>query len=194
MSDGRLEDRSDKDVVRACRAGRSESARAFRVLYERYADAAYAFAHQILGDPALAEDALQETFVRLYRKLDRYDPGRPLKPYLLSIAHNVAVDLLRARKPEVFERLSAQQAGAGPVDETAARREVDAAVLAALEAIEPEDRSIILLRHSQRLKLREIAEVLSCTERTVRNRLRAALLQFESALKQRGVVPAEVFP
>lgn len=65
------------------------------------------------------------------------------------------------------------------------------AVLESLEALAPEHRSILLLRHVHELKLEEIAEGSSCTVRTVRNRLRAAGALLGRELKRRGIVSGE---
>jgi RNA polymerase sigma-70 factor (ECF subfamily) len=171
---------SDAEVVLQCRSGDAGHA-AFRVLYERHAPAVLAFLEQILRDGALAEDALQESFLRLHRGLDGYDPSRPLVPYILRIARNVAIDLLRARKPT--ESLDEKGAPAAPASDAGDKIEE---VQRALDALAPEHRAVLVLRLGHGLKLEEIAEALSCSERTARNRLRAGSVLLERELRRRG--------
>ena len=69
---------------------------AFAVIYDRHATAAYSLAHRICGTRALAEDVVQEAFLALWRRLDRYDAARgEVRSWLLGIVHNAAIDKLR---------------------------------------------------------------------------------------------------
>lgn len=182
---------SDPEAIRLCSSG-ERGREAFRVLYQRYARSIFGFAKKILGEAALAEDAVQETFIRFYHKRGEVDPDRPLTPYLLRIAHNVALNLIRARKRAGEPRPGAERADSSPsVPRSASRRELKEAVAAALLELAPEHRSILALRHFEGLKQRELAEVLGCTERTARNRLRAAGVLLERALRKRGIVDQE---
>jgi len=91
---------SDQDLIARCRADRSALHGSFRDLYQRHAGRAYRFLRAMLGEER-AKDCLQETFLRVYRQLDRYDPQRPFGPWLLGVARNVALDSLRheSRRP-----------------------------------------------------------------------------------------------
>src|SRR5258708_1898946 len=84
----------DNPLILASREGDHD---AFRRLYERYAPAVLGFLAHRLGDHALAEDALQETFVKAFRALDAFDTKRRFGPWLSTIAENVAIDAYRRR-------------------------------------------------------------------------------------------------
>lgn len=196
-----MADASDREILERCRRGPDEVARAaFRELYDRHFADVYRFAHRILGDADAAEDAAQETFVRLHRSLASVDPARALRPLVLTIAKNVAVDALRARAkrpknvPEVEATAPPKARGASAVEKDAADEERRACVRAALDALAPEHRTILILRHVDGLKLEAIAEGASCTVRTARNRLRAAASLLGRELERRGLVPGEELP
>src|SRR5512139_3324073 len=70
----------------------------FAVLVETYQRAVYNLTYRMLGETGEAEDAAQEAFLRAYQHLDRYDPERPFKTWLLSIASNYCIDRLRKRR------------------------------------------------------------------------------------------------
>ena len=79
---------------------RDNDADAFAVIYDRHATAAYSLAHRICGTRALAEDVVQEAFLSLWRRLDRYDAARgEVRSWLLGIVHNGAIDKLRQSRP-----------------------------------------------------------------------------------------------
>jgi len=136
------------------------------------------------------EDAVQEAFLRLFRSLRGFERGRALRPFVLGIARNVAIDRLRRRRPAAdvaVERLP----GGAPAADGAARAERSDLIGAALAAIEPELRTALALRHTAGLSMRELGEALGCSQPTARARLREAAHLLAVELRRRGVVPAE---
>ena len=71
---------------------------AIRIVYDEYSRPVFSLALRALGDRRLAEEALQDTFVRAWKAADRYDPTRPLGPWIYSIARRVAVDAYRRER------------------------------------------------------------------------------------------------
>src|SRR5581483_10575972 len=71
---------------------------ALRAIYLAHKDEVFGFLVKLLRDRHLAEDALQESFVRVHAAADRYDPARPLRPWLFEIVRNTALELLRRRR------------------------------------------------------------------------------------------------
>ncbi len=168
---------ADRELVARAHdpAGRDE---ALQALYERYKDEVYSFLVHLLRDPGLAEDAWHEAFVRVCLNIEHCDPERSFRAWLYQITRNAAFELLRNRARD--ERLAQVKAGsapspeAEPVVDEAARRE---AVLIAREALLdlPDDaRALLVQRHGLGMKLEELAESWSVSERTVRSRLAAA--------------------
>lgn len=163
-----------------------------REVYEQHFDEVWRLMARLLGDANAADDATQETFVRIHHALPTVDRSRPLRPWVLAIARNVAIDALRARAKGAKENLDAVPARTGDAVQEASSNEERRAVEGALEALAPEHRSILVLRHVHGLKLEEIADGSDCTVRTVRNRLRAAGALLGRELKRRGIVSGEV--
>ena len=136
------------------------------------------------------EDAVQETFLRLFTGLDRFDPERPLRPYALGIARRVALEQARKRRPlpPVPDEVPS---GDTPAPDRAERAERRALVVEALATLGDEQRSALALRHSHRLTMQELADALSCSVPTARARLREAARRFAVQLRERGVLEAE---
>src|SRR5215218_9338071 len=160
--------RSDSALVRAAQRGDAE---AVDELFRRHWPAAHRAAWLVVHDAAAAEDIAQEAFVAALRALDRFDRRRPLGPWLHRIVVNRAIDWSRARalRPET---------GADTLPESAA---LDAAadfgedVVAALAALGPEHRAVVVLRHMLGYTPGEIAAMLDLPRGTVNSRLRRAL-------------------
>jgi len=74
----------------------------FEVVVKKYQTMINAYAYQILRDPDLSEDATQETFIKLYENLRKFDLKRPLKPWLYKIAKNTSYDIIRKNKKSVI--------------------------------------------------------------------------------------------
>ncbi len=176
---------TDRELLERCRAGDDPAHAAFRALYERHAPEVLRLLVRLLGDRVAAEDGLQETFVRLHGALRRLDPARPVRPYALRIARNVAIEALRRSKGH------APLEGEGPTthdDDALLRGEARDLVTDALQALTPDLRSAIVLRHGHGLTLDEVGAALGVTSRTVRNRLRAAAVLLARELEARGVL------
>ena len=177
----------ERDLIARCREGDPE---ACRTLYERHAPEVLRFLSRLLDDHEAALDALQEAFVRAFGALPGFDLERPLRPWLLAIARNAALAGLRrrARRDALVGRAGAPDP-APSAREGAARRETRALVQDALRALTDEHREVVLLRLAHGLSLAEVAGALEVTERTVRNRLRAAAVLLERELRRRGLDP-----
>jgi RNA polymerase sigma-70 factor, ECF subfamily len=91
--------------------------RALELVYERYSRGVYSLAMRLLADGPAAEEVVQETFLKLWRQPDAYQPSRGrLFTWLLGVAHHRAVDLLRRRRLEERHRLSADPTGQSLVE------------------------------------------------------------------------------
>jgi RNA polymerase sigma-70 factor (ECF subfamily) len=176
-----LGDAEDRDLVLLARE--DPSGPPFRTLYERHRAPVFGFIYRLVQDHALAEDLLQETFLRVYEHLDRYDAGRAFRPWLFQIARNTALNGLRARKKkEAAGAEGLERPGSDRLVAAAANGEAVANARAALATLADEDRALLLQRVGLGMRLAELAESLDCTERTVRNRLDAAVERLTRAL------------
>ncbi|MGE0709664.1 MAG: RNA polymerase sigma factor [Planctomycetota bacterium] len=176
-------------VRRAQREGALERAEAQRELYERLVGEAGRF---LLGlrlglSAGEVEDALQETFVRLFRALPRFDPEREVLPYALGIARHVALDLLAKRPEAAGSEVEGLTAGGRTVGSDAAREEERDLVNEALQAIGTEHAAVLTLRHQNGLTMAQLAEALECSVPTARKRLRDAARLLRGELAARGV-------
>ena len=184
---------TDDDLMRAVQAGEEA---AFRLLYRRYERRLLAFLVPYLGDPALAEDLLQETFLRVFRQRASYEPRSAFRTWLFAIARNLALDQLRrlrSRRESSSPFEEASQVGGDPegLPDPApdalgvlAGRDAATALRAALLELPEEERAVILLSRLEGLRYREIAEILGSTEGAVKIRAHRALLALQNRLRR----------
>jgi RNA polymerase sigma-70 factor (ECF subfamily) len=162
--------RDERAWVRGAQAG---SASDLEALFRTHWPRAYRAAYLVVHDAAAAEDIAQEAFLAAVRALDRFDRRRPFGPWLHRIVVNRSIDWARARslRREVGdEALEAAEARSeGP------RHAVSAEVTAALAALPPDQRAVIVMRYLLEYSPGEIARMLGLPRGTVNSRLRRGL-------------------
>jgi RNA polymerase sigma-70 factor (ECF subfamily) len=194
----RQEERSDEALAVEARDGSEE---AFRILVERYERPVFGLLVRIVRRGETAEDLAQETFLKAFRALRRFDPGRKFSSWLFKIAHNAALDALRRQGSEPFSLDApigdSDDAPELPADPTAenpfarvAGRDLGRALEAAVGALKPQYREILLLRFVEELAYEEIADVLDLPLGTVKIHLFRARRDLARALAARGWDPA----
>lgn len=178
----RLEDLPDGELVR--RSREDPAGAPFRALYERHRVDVFRFVLSIARDRDLAEDLLQETFLRVYESLARFDATRAFRPWLFQIARNATLNALRARRKKERPEGDAlpDRAGSDRILAQAAAGERASLAQRALAELGDEDRLLLVQRLGVGMKLEELAESLGVTERTVRNRMDVAVEKLTRAL------------
>ncbi len=159
-----------------------------RALVQRFQGLVFAVCLRMLRQREDAEDVTQEVFLRVFRSLNRWDPTRPLKPWIVQIAVNRCRTHLagRARRPV--------QAAPALLDSLAAPtgwavRLVAEEVQHALQSLRPEHRRCFELFYRDQLSCEEIARRLNCPVGTVKTRLHRARRELAEALRRRGMTP-----
>jgi RNA polymerase sigma-70 factor (ECF subfamily) len=155
---------------------------AFCRLVEAYQRPVYNLAYRMLGNAVEAEDAAQETFVRMYTKLDTFEPSRKLVSWVLSIASHHCIDRLRRRRvtwlsldeEPVAAVLPSHQPGP---EETALRHEAWSEVQASVMQLDPSYRAPLILRYWHNFSYEEISATMGISVQAVKSRLHRARLQ-----------------
>ncbi len=164
--------------------------RAFEQLYDRYASTVYGVALRMLGDREVAEDAVQEIFLRVWKRAGSFDRSRAFAPWLFGIAHNYGIDELRrrrARPQPVYEDDEHPVLSEIPDDidvgEAAVLSDQRRIVREALEQLPEEQRQALMLAYFGGLTQQEIATRLGNPLGTVKTRMRLGLQKLRSLLQ-----------
>jgi RNA polymerase sigma-70 factor, ECF subfamily len=165
----------------------------FAELVNRHLSGVYKFAYRYVRDPADAEDVAQETFVRAWKHLKKFDTSRNLRTWLFTIAKNAALDMLKKKKPMAFSKITEAESelesflapyvasGELPevsVDQKFLKGDLDAALAKLPSAY----RAVLALRYNEHLKFREIAATLGEPIDTVKSKHRRGLVLLRNAL------------
>ena len=182
-----LEAMPEATLIQQARAG---SRPAFGELVRRYQDAVYNLCYGMLGDPHEAEDAAQEVFIKIFRRLNQYNNAYRFSTWVLSIASHHCIDRLRKRRimwvsldaPEVHR---IPQEGLRP-EEAVIRQEEADRLQAVLRQLAPDYRLVLLLHYWYNLSYREIGSIMNLSEGAVKTKAHRARRRLGSLLKKEG--------
>jgi RNA polymerase sigma factor (sigma-70 family) len=142
-----------------------------RAAYQTYGRLVYSVAYKVLGDPGLAEDATQQTFVQAWRAAATYDPARPLGAWLAAISRRAAIDVYRReRRHRGVEDIADHEAALVTAPPSAEQIYDVWEVRQALENLPDQDRELIRMQHFDDLSHAEIAGQLAIPVGTVKSR------------------------
>lgn len=189
----------DPEVVAEARLvsealGGSQSA--FEQIVRRYQRPVLSLIVRMTGDRALAEDLAQETFVKAFRHLKRFDRSRRFSSWLFRIAHNTTLDTLRKVRPEVLaldglhDGDPQRELAAAPLPDLVEQAALGAALNQALQSLRPEYRAAIALRYDQDLRFDEIGHILGVPEVTARTYVHRARKELARSLTLAGWTPS----
>lgn len=170
---------------------------AFGRLVDTYKTPVYNLAYRMLRNGSDAEDAAQEIFLRAYRKLATYDRERKFVTWLLSIASNYCIDVLRRRRAtlvDIEDVAFALPSDAPGPERSALNQEQREAVARAVNQLPDTYRLVTVLRYYNDCSYDEIERITGLTEATVKTRLFRARRQLEELLEAEGALPWTVEP
>jgi RNA polymerase sigma-70 factor (ECF subfamily) len=176
---------SELDLIKQAQRG---DPGAWLQLVNQHQEAVFRLAYLLLGEADEAQDVAQEAFIRALHALDRFDPDRPLRPWLLRIAANLARNRRRAagryvaalkrwlqREPELI--------GPGP-QETHAQQQEAQTLWQAVRRLGQADQEIIYLRYFMELSVAETAEAIGVAPGTVKSRLSRAMERLRQVIER----------
>jgi RNA polymerase sigma-70 factor (ECF subfamily) len=180
---------ADEDLMALVEDG---EARAFEVIFDRHADAAFSLAYRMCGRRSVAEDVVQDAFVSVWRSGARYDRTRgSVRSWVLGVVHNRAIDAfrretVRSSRDVRDDRAAEQMAAAERTETEVERRDEAQQVRSALSELPVEQRQVIELAYFGGFSHSQIAEMLELPAGTVKGRMRLGLTRMRIALGEAG--------
>jgi len=164
----------DREVIEACRRGEHD---AFGLLFEANKDRVYSIALRYSGDPAVAMDIAQETFLKLLSRIGEYRGQANFDSWLYRVVANACLDHRRSNRrflPLLEDLVNLFTVRPETVLQDLLRTEMQQDVQRVVASLAPEQRIVVVLRYTENLSYEEIAEILGCSAGTVGSRLNRA--------------------
>ena len=161
---------------------------AIRALYREYGRPLYGAVYRIVADHGLAEEAIQQTFLKAWRAAERFDATRDLAPWLFTIAKRAALDILRRERRHATARLADHDPGVDSADIETSYAVFQ--VRRALTNLPPDEQEVLRLTYFAGLSHREASEHLGIPIGTVKSRAHRAYRRLEATLAHMREVSA----
>ncbi len=175
---------SEAAAIEQVRAGDRE---AFRVLVEQHSRTVFRVAYRMTGNEQDAEDAVQETFLRAFRQIRRFDSRAKFSTWICRIAMNCSLDLLRARRrrheSEDFPMPDDAAGGQPSPERLALSHQIQQKLSAAMAELSSDERAAFVLRHFEGVSVGEIAQVLGHSNGATRHSVFRAVQKLRRALE-----------
>lgn len=175
--------------------------KAFEKIVEAYLNRLFKFAYQLTGDSAMAEDIVQESFVKVWKNLAIFDEKKKFSTWIFAITKNTAYDFLKKKKAVPFSAFQIEEGenALEQIEDIAIKSGVEfhramdneKEVRQMLAKLEPHQCTIVLLYHEQGFSLVEIAEILGFSHNTVKSTYRRSILTLKKIFKKDA---PEIFP
>jgi len=177
---------SDKDLI-ARIAGQDQQA--IEVLFARYQVRVFRFIQRRVRSEAVAEELTNEVFMEVWRSAARFEGRSSLSSWMLGIAHNKAVSMLRKRRDDELEDDAALaiEDDADDPEVTAQKTDKGALLRACLDRLSDDHKTIVDLVYYQEMSIAEVAEIVGIPENTVKTRMFYARKKLSEFLKEAGV-------
>lgn len=188
-------DENDADLVAGYIKGDGES---FAALVDRHMSMVYKFTYRYVGDADIANDVVQDVFIKVWKNIKKFDSGKNFKTWLLTITKNTALDALKKKKAVLFSKIEEGETdldaflapyveGPDLPDTLLEKAQTKAELERMLAELTPSYRSVLFLRYSEHLKFREIADVLQEPIDTIKSKHRRALIQLRGMLARSAI-------
>lgn len=185
-----MKDWSEAQIISASQKGDEAS---FGLLVERYLKLLYNFIYRIVYDKDTAEDITQETFIKIWKNIRRFDKKKNFKNWAYLIARRTAIDYLRKKKNLPFSFFEdedghnalSDRPDAGPTpDELVFKDEESEKVIEMMKTLPENYRTILNLYYKDGLELKEVAEIMELPYNTVKSQHRRAILRLRRIIKE----------
>jgi len=184
-----MQDFTDEQLVAVYLKG---DEKALEILISRHLKFLYNFVYGFVGNKQEAEDVVQETFVKIWRSVKKFDKKKKFKTWIFRIARNTAIDFLRKKKDIAFSNFEGED-GNNPIIDTIAapeplpdelfdRQDLGAALARVLETLSVKYRTVLLMYYQEGLNFQEISEYLEEPVDTIKSRHRRALIQLRKMI------------
>ena len=179
---------SEEELRRQIELVKNSDETAFKHVFAFYQDGVYWYCLKLLKDDSLAEDILQEVFLRLWRNRERIDLNKSLKSYIYTAAHNLCINALRDQKlaRDKIKDIGDKDSHNYDPAAIASENQLKEALLVAIEDLPEKCREVFKLSRQDGLSQKEISKKLGIGIKTIETHIGNAIKKIKSSLKNSG--------
>lgn len=175
-----MNDISDAELIRQYLKGDEKS---LEFLIKKYLKPIYNFIYKNVGYQEVAEDITQETFIKVWKNLKKFDQKRDFKPWIFQIAKNTLIDYSRKKKTIPFPKLENLKEDSQNLVDFFANKIASEKIL---NNLDKEEQKIISMRHSQGMSFKQIAKFFGKPVNTVKSRYRRIMINIKKEYKPKN--------
>jgi RNA polymerase sigma-70 factor (ECF subfamily) len=179
---------TDEELMCAVARGSTE---AFEQIVQRFQPVVWRIAARFVGSTSEAQDIAQNAFMKLYQSAPRYRPSALLRTYLFRIVNTICIDHIRKKHPVPMEDLPEDHGSSSPAPDSAVIKERGRILRQAVACLPVRQRSAVVLRYDAELSVRDIAEILKTTEKSVEHLLAHARSSLLIRLRESGIAAGD---
>lgn len=176
----------EDQLIAKCRTGDGE---AFRQLLNIYRQKLFGYLWRFSDSTHTAEEMFQETLIKVWKGMDKYNEQKKFSSWLFTIAHNVAMDSLRIRKNNItftsLEQIESKKSTMGPEEEIIAKESINQ-IDEIVNGLSEKQKEVFLLRQNSEMSFKEIAEVTGQPINTVLSHMRYAVNKIKKQLEKKN--------
>ncbi len=180
----------DNELIKNYLAGIDES---FEIIVKRYTRPLYSFVWRLCGNKESSEDIVQDTFLKVWKNLKKFDQSRNFRVWIYAIARNSTYDFLRKKKLIMFSEMDNSEenstfeenlADTTPIaDQIFEEKETAKKINDVIKNLSPKYKEVVILRHETGMTFEDISDTLKEPMNTVKSRYRRAIIQMQEHLK-----------
>ncbi|MEI8337638.1 MAG: RNA polymerase sigma factor [bacterium] len=165
----------------------------FEILVKRYTRPLYSFVWRLCGNKESSEDIVQDTFLKVWKNIKKFDPEKNFRVWIYTIARNSTYDFLRKKKLIMFSEMNNIEdestfeeniADTAPIaDKLFEEKETAETINQAIKGLSEKYREVVILRHETGMTFEDISDTLKEPMNTVKSRYRRAIIQMQESLK-----------
>jgi len=179
-------ERSDGDIIKQCLKGNKEL---FAILVDKYKKQIVVYIFSLVKDREEANDLAQETFIRVYKNLWKYNQQYKFSTWIYQIAKNLSLDYLKKKRPTLVseEYIDAVEDKRGSPEQSTLNKEMQQELLKAVNQLAPQLRETLVSYHINNLSYKEISETRKISVSKVKNQLFQARKKLKEMMAEGGV-------
>ncbi|MDR1585473.1 MAG: sigma-70 family RNA polymerase sigma factor [Prevotellaceae bacterium] len=177
-----MEESEINRLIELCKAGEQQ---AFAPIISEYQQMVFSIAFRLLCDEDEAKDSVQDTFVKIWLNLEKYDPSKSFRTWIYTVAINCCYDKIKIQKPKrIDEDVAKNIASPDNVEQKIQNKDLATIIVSLVGKLTPKQKIVFTLRYLEQLEMNEIEEITHLSREQIKNNLYLARMSIKRILEK----------